>query len=1125
MPVILVVEPEQSLVDRITGALGATGWQVRGVGSVAEALEFTASEAPLLFVVSTSVAGSLDLLDPFARRRGGPGTVALVPAGSNPGVGLHADEVLNHPFPDDALRAAVDRTLRGATRRVITESPTDSPKFTSQDIFGDLVADLDDAVKSVAPASGPPPPRPSRPTSDSAIDRKLEETLSGILGIASPSKPPAPAPTPAAPPPPATPPAVPEPPRRAAGGDVEALLSRTLSGLDLPAGRKPTTVAPAGPPAPAARPPVTAPQPPAVPPPRRTAELDFSLLEELTKTGSRRSTPPPAAAPLAPPPPVAPPVAAPPSPPEKFAPPEPVTGFEAWDSTPPGLKPSGEPLPAPPPIEAAPAAPPVEEPPAPEPPAPPVRVQVAAGQRFGQYMLLEKIGVGGMAEVWKARSQGVEGFQKTVAIKRILPHLTDSADFVTMFVDEAKLAAQLNHDNIIQIFDLGKIGDDYYMAMEYVEGENLRAILNKARDRGEPIPAAIALQIAVRLAGALGYAHRKRDFEGQELGLVHRDVSPQNVLVSYEGNVKLCDFGIVKAVARTGHTQMGALKGKLQYMSPEQAWGRPVDQRSDLFAVGVLLFEMLTGRRLFTGDSEMQLLEAVRDCRVQAPSEANPEIPVAVDVVVAKALSREPMDRYQTADELIVALQGLLARLRPEPVLRDVVAYMRALFRGGADPVLPQFLPEPEPAFGFVPPLVAAASFHPPSAELLPKLALPVSEAPAAPLVPQIPQEPVLPPPEPELVAEVELEAEPEPELAGRTLESYLPEPAPLLPPVTEPERPPLEPNATIALPVPRRLSETLPVPVRPAPPEVVEVAPVPPLAGVALEESSKGRGWLFAAIVAALVLGGAVAWYLTRTPRPPGLPENAPSSLEAPADGEIAPDGAPADGSGTAPSEPPGEVAPADAPTADFDLDRAVEEKAANKEEELRRQFEAESKRIQKEIEAASRGAPSAAAPPPGAAKAAPEPKPAVETPVESPPPLVEPEPEPTPAPVESAAQPPPEAAPSPPPPAPVAPSVKLGDLITMGPGVTPPQLVSFTKPQYPPLARKLRVTGEVVVSLLVDETGTVKEVRLQKGVNQNVGLNEAALEAARTARYRPAAKEGVRVKMWTTLKIPFQL
>lgn len=1143
MPVILVVEPEQSLVDRITGALGATGWQVRAVASVAEALEFTASEAPLLFVVSTSVAGSLDLLDPFARRRGGPGTVALVPAGSNPGVGLHADEVLNHPFADDALRAAVDRTLRGATRRVIAESPTDAPKLTSQDIFGDLVADLDDAVKTVAPASGPPasPPRPSRPTSDSAIDRKLEETLSGILGIASPSKPPVPAPPPVASAPPSPPSAVPEPPRRAAGGDVDALLSRTLSGLDLPAGRKPSSVAPAGPPAPAARPPAATPPPPAVaPPPRRTAELDFSLLEELTKTGSRRSTPPPAVPPSATAPPAVPPVA-PPSPPEKFAPPEPVTGFEAWDSTPAGLKPSGEPLPVPP-IAAAPAAPPVEEPPPAEPPAPPVRVQVAAGQRFGQYMLLEKIGVGGMAEVWKARSQGVEGFQKTVAIKRILPHLTDSADFVTMFVDEAKLAAQLNHDNIIQIFDLGKIGDDYYMAMEYVEGENLRAILNKARDRGEPIPAAIALQISVRLAGALGYAHRKRDFEGQELGLVHRDVSPQNVLVSYEGNVKLCDFGIVKAVARTGHTQMGALKGKLQYMSPEQAWGRPVDQRSDLFAVGVLLFEMLTGRRLFTGDSEMQLLEAVRDCRVQAPSEANPEIPVAVDVVVAKALSREPMDRYQTADELILALQGLLARLRPEPALRDVVAYMRALFRGGADPELPQFLPEPEPAFGFVPPLVAAASFQAPSPEPpTTKVAPPMREAtpaPApvepqvsrpAPLAPQVPREPVLPPPEPELVAEaeVELEAEPEPELAGRSLESYLPEPAPLLPPVAEPERPPLEPNATIALPVPRRLSETMPVPVRPAPPEVVEVAPVPPLAGVAFEESTKGRSWLFAAIVAALVLGGAVAWYLTRTPRPPGLPENAPSSLEAPVEGEIAtPDGAPADGAVTAPSEPPGEVAPADSPTSDFDLDRAVEEKAAGKEDELRRQFEAERKRIQKEIEDAKRGEPSAAVVPPGAAKPAAEPKPVVETPVESPPPPVEPEPEPTPPPIETPpAQPPPDPAPSSPPPAPAAPSVKLGELVTMGPGVTPPQLVTFTKPQYPPLARKLRVTGEVVVSLLVDETGAVKEVRLQKGVNQNVGLNEAALEAARTARYRPAAKEGVRVKMWTTLKIPFQL
>ncbi|MDX1996492.1 MAG: TonB family protein [Thermoanaerobaculia bacterium] len=1073
MPVILVVEPEQSSVDRIVGALGATGWQVRGVATVPAALEFTASEAPLCFVVSTTVPGAVDLLDPFARRRGGPGTVAVVPAGAGTGVGLHADEVLMTPFSDDDLRAAIDRTLRGAARRVATATPGDAPKLTSQDIFGDLVADLDDAIQTVAPAGSPAPPRTTRTSSDALIDKKLEETLSGILGIPSPTKP-APG-TPAA------------PPRRPAATDVDKLLSQTLSGLDLPVARKPA-------------PPAASPVAPA-PPPRRTQELDFSRLEELTK-GGRPPAPPRAPEP---PPTVAPPPVSPP-PTVETAPPAPSLDFDAWDLTPAGLKPSGLPPPVQPVAAAREPTPVPPAAPAPPPPAP-VRTPVEAGQRFGQYLLLEKIGVGGMAEVWRARSQGVEGFQKTVAIKRILPHLTDSADFVTMFVDEAKLAAQLNHDNIIQIFDLGKIGDDYYMAMEYVEGENLRGILNKARDRGEPIPAAVALQIAVRLASALGYAHRKRDFEGQELGLVHRDVSPQNVLVSYEGNVKLCDFGIVKAVARTGHTQMGALKGKLQYMSPEQAWGRPVDARSDLFSVGVLLFEMLTGRRLFTGDSEMQLLEAVRDCRIQAPSDINAEIPVAVDVVVAKALAREPADRYQSADELIQALQGLLAKMHPQPSVREVTAYMRALFRAGAEPELPRFLPEDEPAIGFVPPLVAAgaAGAVPPEPAVAP---------PAAPV-----------PYEPELLPAIEFESEAQPwtpELGAQSFESYLPEPEPLLTPADPPPvAPPVfEPNATVALPVARRLSETLPVPIRPAPPEVVEVAPVPALPGVAVEESPKGRSWLFAAIVAALLAGGAAAWYFTRPASLPPGAEPSPPALEpdaAPTDSEPSPAG---DGA-TTPAE--GQTGLETAPASDFDLNRAVEEKAASKEEELRRQFEAERRRIQQEIEAAKGGSPApapTASPPPSPAPSPPE---AVPAETRSEPPPDPPEPAPSPP---AATETPPVAPPSEPASTPPAgPTTKLGDLVSMGPGVTPPQLVTFTKPQYPPLARKLRVTGEVVVAILVDENGAAREVRLQKGVSQNVGLNEAALDAARSARYRPATKEGVRVRMWTNLKIPFQL
>src|SRR5437899_664206 len=248
------------------------------------------------------------------------------------------------------------------------------------------------------------------------------------------------------------------------------------------------------------------------------------------------------------------------------------------------------------------------------------------GVRFGQYVLLEKIASGGMAEVWKARMRGVEGFQKIVAIKKILPHLSDNQEFIAMFVDEAKLAAQLNHNNIIHIYDLGKIQASYYIAMEFVDGYDLKSILKQAQERDVPLSVELSLFIATKIAAALDYAHRKRDFENRDLGLVHRDVSPQNVLISQEGDIKLCDFGIAKAASKASHTQAGALKGKLQYMAPEQAWGRNIDRRSDIFALATVLFEALTGRQLFVGENEMSILEQVREARVTAPSTFNEEL-------------------------------------------------------------------------------------------------------------------------------------------------------------------------------------------------------------------------------------------------------------------------------------------------------------------------------------------------------------------------------------------------------------------------------------------------------------------------------------------------------------------
>jgi len=366
--------------------------------------------------------------------------------------------------------------------------------------------------------------------------------------------------------------------------------------------------------------------------------------------------------------------------------------------------------------------------PAPAPaPAPVEEEEPADGIRFGQYVLLEKIATGGMAEVWKARMRGVEGFQKIVAIKKILPHLSDNQDFIEMFIDEAKLAAQLNHNNIIHIYDLGKIQSSYYIAMEYIEGSDLKAILKRAQDHDHPMSVELALFIASKIAAALDYAHRKHDFEGKEMGLVHRDVSPQNVLISEEGDIKLCDFGIAKAASKASHTQAGALKGKLQYMSPEQAWGRNIDKRSDVFALATVLYEMLTARKLFSGDNEMSILEQVREARVVPPSETNDEVTPVIDKIVLKALHKDPASRYQTAGEMQRDIDAVLYSFKPTPTSADLAIYMHRLSS-----------PEPLPA------RVDSPLMHEPEPEPAPRNELrpiavpppPPKPAPVAPLVP-----------------------------------------------------------------------------------------------------------------------------------------------------------------------------------------------------------------------------------------------------------------------------------------------------------------------------------------------------------------------------------------------------
>ncbi len=305
---------------------------------------------------------------------------------------------------------------------------------------------------------------------------------------------------------------------------------------------------------------------------------------------------------------------------------------------------------------------------------------MTTSERFGPYLLLKKIGRGGMAELFLARQTGVAGFERVVAIKRILPHLTEDREFVQMFVNEAKLAAQITHPNVVQIYDFGAVLGTYYMAMEYVMGKSLAAVLAQGQALGKPIPVSAAVRITAAIAAGLDHANRGTTVSGAPLGIIHRDISPQNILIGYTGDVKLVDFGIAKAASSSTHTQTGVLKGKLAYLSPEQAWGKAVDHRSDLFALGIVLHEMLTGQRLFKAENEFTTLERVRSAEVPAPSAVKSGVPQELDAIVLKALAKNPDDRYATGQTLEDALSGYLRHLSPPPSARDLSDYLRALF-------------------------------------------------------------------------------------------------------------------------------------------------------------------------------------------------------------------------------------------------------------------------------------------------------------------------------------------------------------------------------------------------------------------------------------------------------------
>lgn len=328
----------------------------------------------------------------------------------------------------------------------------------------------------------------------------------------------------------------------------------------------------------------------------------------------------------------------------------------------------------------------------------------SAVQTFGKYQILERIATGGMAEIYKARLEGIGGFQRTFAIKRILPHLSQNAEYVAMLVDEAKVAGLLSHANIVQILDLGQVDGVWYIAMEYVHGPDLGAVLRRCRSKGIQLPVPHTVFAAIELLKGLEYAHNRQVMRGGRpvpLNIIHRDVSPPNVLLSMQGEVKLTDFGIARASHKALETATGVIKGRFEYMSPEQASGsKDLDQRSDLFSVGVVLYEMLTGVHPFRGESEFATIDRIRTGRYEPASVVNPGVPFTLETIVDRALRVDRGERYPDATAFKEALDKFFHDAGFIFTHHSLAAYVRGLFpelaEGEARPLpeAPAYVPD-----------------------------------------------------------------------------------------------------------------------------------------------------------------------------------------------------------------------------------------------------------------------------------------------------------------------------------------------------------------------------------------------------------------------------------------------
>src|SRR4051794_11103190 len=295
-----------------------------------------------------------------------------------------------------------------------------------------------------------------------------------------------------------------------------------------------------------------------------------------------------------------------------------------------------------------------------------------------RYRITERVAAGGMAEVFRGVAESMRGFKKNIAIKRILPSLTKNKKFVAMFLDEARLSLALQHANIVQVFDIGHSEDTYFIVMEYVDGCDLKALLDWRRRIGRRIPIAHSLYLAIEICKGLSYAHELPNPEtGAPMGIVHRDISPPNVLISKQGEIKVVDFGLAKATSQVEITDPGVVKGKMSYLSPEAARGEEVDSRADIFAVGILMYEMLTGKRLFYGETDYQTVELVRNAKIPPIKPQNPQVEPELEDIVRKALSKRKEDRYQNATDVQDALAQYAYSRGLKVISRDISELVR----------------------------------------------------------------------------------------------------------------------------------------------------------------------------------------------------------------------------------------------------------------------------------------------------------------------------------------------------------------------------------------------------------------------------------------------------------------